>query len=187
VIPEDFQPQPDPRVRRLSRVVAVLLVVAFGACIAKGANGPANPALPKAASGFGTYGFGEVAFRIEPAPNQLRCALLATTADQRQRGLMQVLDLKGYAGMIFSFPVDGTGGFHMRNTPMPLSIAWFRADGTFVSSTDMAPCEDRDGCLVYDALGPYRYALEVPQGQLTTLGIGPGSRLRMDAVACPGH
>lgn len=185
MLPQDFHPEPDPRIKRLARTIVILLVVAFGACVAKGANGPADPALPRAAVGFEQYGFGEVAFRIEPAPNQLRCALLAANAVQRERGLMQVTNLKGYAGMVFRFPVDSNGGFHMRNTPMPLSIAWFTADGAFVSAIDMAPCEDRDGCHVYDAAGAYRYALEVPQGQLAALGIGPGSRLRLQAIACP--
>ena len=49
------------------------------------------------------------------------------TDAQRRMGLMRVTDLKGYVGMVFRFPTDSQSGFHMRNTPMPLSIAWFAA------------------------------------------------------------
>jgi uncharacterized membrane protein (UPF0127 family) len=183
VVPEDFRSPADPRLRVLAWVVAVMLVLGFGSCISEGADIPADPRLPQARE---FPGFGEVAFRIEPAPNQLRCALLASTEEQRARGLMEVRDLKGYAGMVFRFASDSQAGFHMRNTPMGLSIAWFAADGTFVSAQDMAPCDaDAPDCPVYSASAPFRYALEVPFGQLPALGVGQGSKLVLEATHCP--
>jgi uncharacterized membrane protein (UPF0127 family) len=181
---EDFDP-PDPQLAALRWVVVVLLAIGLGACIAKGANNPPDPKLLESR----IPGFGEIAFQIvksggQPAtPTQL-CALLAATDQQRQRGLMQITDLHGYPGMVFRFATDSQGGFHMQNTPMPLSIAFFSADGSFVSAADMAPCEDRPGCPVTGASGPYRYALEVPQGKLGELGIGPGSILLLTG-RCP--
>jgi uncharacterized membrane protein (UPF0127 family) len=65
---------------------------------------------------------------------------------------------------------------------MPLSIAWFDAAGKFVSATDMAPCPPGTAagkCPLFSAKGPYRFALEVPQGQLPSLGIGPGTTLEL--------
>ena len=183
--PEDLDP-PDPRVRILKWVVAVLLAVGFGACLAEGANEPADPELVESR----IEGFGEVAFSIQPAPGAApmtpaeQCALLAATEEQRARGLMTVTDLQGYPGMVFRYSADATGGYYMRNTPMPLSIAWFAADGTFVSSADMAPCGDQSDCPIYSATGAYRYALEVPQGQLPALGVGPGAVLQLNG-ACP--
>ena len=179
MLAEDLDP-PDPRVRILQWVIAALLIVGFGACIAEGADNPDDPELLE--SRF--EGFGEIAIRITPAegsgltPTE-ECALLAATEEQRARGLMEVTDLEGYPGMVFRYSVDSTGGYYMRNTPMPLSIAWFAADGTFVSAADMAPCDDRSDCPTYGATGPYRYALEVPQGELAALGIGPGSKLEL--------
>jgi uncharacterized membrane protein (UPF0127 family) len=185
VIPEDLDP-PDPRVRILRWVIVALLAVGFGACIAKGANEPDDPQLTQSR----LPGFGEVGFRIVPAataadltPTEL-CALLAATEQQQAQGLMRVTDLEGYPGMVFRFSSDSSGGFYMRNTPMPLSIAWFAADGSFVSSADMAPCGDRSDCPIYGASGNYRYALEVPQGHLAELGIGPGAKLELTG-ACP--
>ena len=114
----------------------------------------------------------------------LFCALLAETAQQRARGLMGRRDLAGYDAMLFRFEADTTGQFYMRNVPVPLSIAWFAADGRFVSSADMAPCPDMDGCPTYGASGPYRFAVEVLQGGLGSLGIGNGSVLTVNG-ACP--
>ena len=105
------------------------------------------------------------------------CVLTAVTVAQRERGLMQVTGFGGYSGMLFVWPSDTDGGFWMRNTPTPLSIAWFGADGGFVSSADMAPCADVESCPSYNPTGSYRFALEVPRGDLAELGIGPGSTL----------
>jgi uncharacterized membrane protein (UPF0127 family) len=129
-------------------------------------------------------GFGEVAFRVDGMGAALRCALLAETPQQLQRGLMHVTDLGGYDGMIFRFATDTTGGFWMKDTPMPLSIAWFDATGRFVSSADMDPCLGQTTCPTYPPGGPYRYALEVPQGRLPALGIGPGTTVTIGGT-CP--
>jgi len=108
------------------------------------------------------------------------CLLVAANDEQRQRGLMEVTDLGGYQGMVFVWDADASGGFWMRNTPTPLSIAWFDADGEFVSSADMAPCSaTAPDCPVYPSGGSYRFALEVFQGDLDELGVGPGSRLAL--------
>ena len=67
---------------------------------------------------------------------------------------MEVTDLQGYSGMAFVYEEDVENAFYMRNTPMPLSIAWIAADGSVVTITDMEPCEDRDGCPDLPAGGP---------------------------------
>jgi uncharacterized membrane protein (UPF0127 family) len=124
-------------------------------------------------------GFGEVAAVITGADGEPCevCLLAALTTDQRARGLMEVTDpaLGGYDGMVFAFETDVTSGFWMRNTPMPLSIAYFDADGVLVSQADMAPCPPETAtCPSYPADGPFRYAVEVPQGRLADIGVvGP--------------
>lgn len=84
--------------------------------------------------------------------------------------------LHGFAGMVFEFPRPTRTAFYMKDTPMPLSIAWFGADGRFVGADNMAPC-GAGPCPTYSAGVPYKYALEVPQGDLAGLGIGAGSVL----------
>jgi len=152
--------------------VAVLSVIAL---LTVGANGPADPSLG------GIPGFGEVAFQITPSGGQATagqfCALLAENEQQRARGLMGHRDLAGFDAMVFRFDADTDGPFYMRDVPVGLSIAWFGADGRFVSSTDMAPCADREGCPTYPPAAPYRLAVEVLQGGLGRLGVGEGSVL----------
>ncbi len=145
-------------------------------------------AAPRAAAS--SLGFGEVAFTVvraetRPATAPEHCALLAETAQQQARGLMGFRDLAGYDGMIFRFASDTTGPFYMRNVPVGLSIAWFAADGRFVSSTDMAPCPDQEGCPTYAPAGPYRLALEALQGGLGRLGVGEGSVLTVSGPCRP--
>ena len=109
------------------------------------------------------------------------CVLLADTPQNRARGLMEVDSLGGYDGMLFSFDGESFGSFYMLQTRIPLSIAFIAADGSFVSSTDMAPCPDDDDdppCPRYAPDAPYLMALEVPQGGLDELGIGPGATVR---------
>jgi uncharacterized membrane protein (UPF0127 family) len=126
-------------------------------------------------------GFGEVAIAVRDADGQVMgwCVLVAETDEQHQRGLMEVTDLKGYAGMLFVWESDIQAQFYMQNTPMPLSIAWFDPAGQLVSTEDMDPCETVGDCPLYGAAGPYRFALEVPQGELPGLGVEEGSVLRV--------
>lgn len=153
-------------------MVAVLSIIAL---LTVGANGPADPTLG------GIPGFGEVAFQVTPAGGQGTagrfCALLADNEQQRAQGLMGRRDLAGFDAMVFRFDADTDGGFYMRDVPVGLSIAWFGADGRFVSATDMAPCPDQDGCPNYPPKAPYRLAIEVLQGGLGRLGVADGSVL----------
>jgi len=83
--------------------------------------------------------------------------------------------------MAFVYDEPSTGQFWMRDTPLPLSIAFFAADGRFVSAADMDPCltGPAANCARYSARAPYVTAIEVPQGGLADLGIRRGSRLEL--------
>lgn len=101
------------------------------------------------------------------AGRDLLVAVAGTPADRRQ-GLMEVDDLGDLDGMLFVFPTDTTSGFWMKNTLIPLDIAFFGVDGRVVDSFTMQPCKS-DPCEVYDVAGPYRFALEMPAGSMPTL------------------
>lgn len=115
------------------------------------------------------------------------CLLAATTEAQRERGLMEVTDrtLGGYDGMVFVYPQAIDGAFWMRNTPQPLSIAYFDAKGKLVSTADMAPCEDSTSCPNYPAKAPFRYALEVPKGMLDDLKVTGAASIHLRIEHCP--
>ena len=102
----------------------------------------------------------------------------------RQRGLMGRKQLPHGAGMVFRFPQDHRGGFWMKDTLIPLSIAFFKADGTVVRVLDMPPCK-ADPCPSYDPERRYRGALEVNRGFLDELGVTEGWRLELRAGLPP--
>jgi uncharacterized membrane protein (UPF0127 family) len=136
---------------------------------------------PGPAGRAGLPGTGETAASVTAADGTVAacCLLVASESETRQRGLMEVTDLGGYQGMVFVWAEDTSSGFWMRNTPTPLSIAFFDAEGAFVGSSDMEPCEDSSDCPVHPSPGTYRFALEVFRGELDALGVGPGSTLAL--------
>lgn len=164
--------------------VWVLFALAMGACMSNGADTPADPTLQDSAR---IPGFAETSFKVTPASGKAaaRCAALADTPQTWTQGLTGRSDLGGYDGMVFVFTEDRDGTFHMTNVPLPLSIAWFDASGTFVSAADMAPCLGQATCPRYSATAPYRYALETTQGNLSNLGVGPGSVISVGG-SCTG-
>jgi hypothetical protein len=90
---------------------------------------------------------------------------------------MGVTDLGGLDGMLFVFQADSEGGFWMKNTLIPLDIAFFTADGGFVDALTMVPCVE-DPCPTYRPDGSYRYALEAPAGGLAF--VTPTARLELN-------
>jgi len=64
--------------------------------------------------------------------------------------------------------------FWMRNTLIPLSIAFLADDGTVVNVAEMKPQSDESHC----SARPVRYALEMNEGWFDKRGIKPGSRIR---------
>jgi uncharacterized membrane protein (UPF0127 family) len=74
------------------------------------------------------------------------------------------------SGMVFVFFEEQQGGFWMKNTLIPLSIAFFDAKGEILEIMDMEPCE-ADPCPVYDPGVTYMGALEVNQGAFDSWGV----------------
>jgi uncharacterized membrane protein (UPF0127 family) len=167
--------------RELSSADVAALSGDAPAALGAGLDAPPGPPHRVALANFdaGDLGFGEVAIAVTGPDGEVTgwCVLLAATSEQRQRGLMEVTDLGGYAGMLFVWDGDVSSSFYMRNTPTPLSIGWFDADGALVSTADMDPCADVEGCPTYPSGGRYRFALEVPQGSLDDVGVVGGSSL----------
>lgn len=88
---------------------------------------------------------------------------IADTPELRRQGLMNVPDLLDLDGMLFMFTEDSSGGFWMKDTLIPLDIAFFDTLGAYVDGFVMEPCTT-DDCPTYRPSGPYRYALEMAAG-----------------------
>lgn len=98
---------------------------------------------------------------------------VADTPAQRQRGLMAREQLAANGGMLFVFDAAGEHCFWMRNTPLPLSIAFIDESSRVVGLADMQPQSEALHCPAQ----PVRYALEIAQGGFARRAIVPGMRV----------
>lgn len=171
------------------RAAWAVLAAAFLAFVVRGGSAPADPYLAETEAGRRPLeGFGEVAFTVTDPRGRMAewCAMLAADDAQRQQGLMHQEDLRGYDGMVFRYDEPATGGFWMKNTIIPLAVAFFDAEGRFISAQGMDPCPpDAEVCPSYPAEAPFSFAIEVERGGLGALGIGPGSTVELGGSPCP--
>ena len=97
----------------------------------------------------------------------------AQTVAQRERGLMGRRELAADSGMLFRFDEVRRHCLWMKDTPLPLSAAFFDEDGVLVDVIDLEPFNTQIRC----SQRPARFALEMDQGWFAERGIGPGTRL----------
>jgi uncharacterized membrane protein (UPF0127 family) len=100
-------------------------------------------------------------------------AEVADSRMERSIGLMHRTELAAGAGMLFVYPAPRRLSFWMRNTLVPLSIAFIDARGTIVRISDMQPRDERHVPSDWPAL----YALEVPQGWFRESGVSIGDKV----------
>ncbi len=161
-----------------TRLACVLVVVAaLGGCV----RGPAETVgTPSAVSPTPT---------LKPSTDTVLIHFGDATVDAEvvykpedtQRGLMHRQELAEDGGMLFLFAGGPRGGgFWMKNTLIPLSIAYLRKveDGSFrvVDIQDMEPCDKGDDCPTYEAKALFDSALEVNQGWFDRNGVSEGGR-----------
>ncbi len=106
---------------------------------------------------------------------------VADTPERWAQGLMFRERLGEDEGMVFLFPGPQTGGFWMKNTLIPLSIAFFSQEGMILRILDMEPCR-ADPCPVYYPGVVYWGALEVNRGWFARRGVAPGGRVGGEAL-----
>ena len=144
------------------RIVLLAVLLALPAAAFAGAN------VERGTATITTRAGAKVAVRVE----------LARTGAARQRGLMNRPTLAANAGMVFLYPESHRGSFWMKNTLIPLDIAFADARGRILRVLTMQPCR-RDPCRVYDPKVAYRTALEVNAGSFRRWGVDAGDRLRV--------
>lgn len=98
---------------------------------------------------------------------------IADSDDERQEGLMNRDSLEDGSGMLFVYFEPTSGGFWMKDTRIPLSIAFIDEHQEIVKILDMDPCT-KDPCRVYEPGVTYMAALEVNQGAFDEWGIEEG-------------
>jgi uncharacterized protein len=98
---------------------------------------------------------------------------LARRPDEQRRGLMFRTSLPPDHGMLFFSSVDEVQTFWMRNTKIPLTIAYADASGRIVRIADLEPLDERP----VTSIAPARYALEMNRGWFAAHGVVAGDRI----------
>ena len=169
------RPAPAPRGARARRALSAAVAAVAAAAICGLA--PAPPAAAQAAPE-----------RPAPQPTLPRIdiqagmhvikAEVAADGPTRMRGLMMRERLGPNEGMLFVFEQKAGHCFWMKNTLIPLSIAFLDDDGTIANILDMKPHDESSHCPVR----PVRFALEMEQGWFAKRGLKPGARLSQPQV-----
>ncbi|MDR0901747.1 MAG: DUF192 domain-containing protein [Opitutaceae bacterium] len=153
----------------VSSLLGVLLALAFaGALGGCGGAGPGDEAR-KPASEYFPVKVGGQAVRMQLAVQQLEMA----------RGLMGRRDLAEDQGMVFVYQKPARMSFYMRNTPAPLDIGYFTADGVL---REIYPMYPNDETAVPSRGREMQFALEMNQGWFERHGVRPGAKLDLDAL-----
>ena len=95
---------------------------------------------------------------------------IADTPQRRAQGLMGRFSLASDAGMLFVYPDEAVRSFWMKNTPLPLSIAYLSKRGQIVHIAAMTPLSEEPVPSVH----PTMYALEMTQGWFKDHGVKVG-------------
>ena len=97
-------------------------------------------------------------------------AEVAASPESRQTGMMLRTSMPPHRGMLFVFPGVATHCMWMRNTLVPLSVAFLDDKGRIINVEDMQPRTEENHC----SARPARYALEMNLGWFKSRGLGPG-------------
>lgn len=161
------------------RITAGLLlaVLALGAC---NRGGDGTWSTDDGAIPVVTFEAGKV--RIETGTDTLELRVeFADREDQRMYGLMERDHLDPDAGMLFRYdePQEGSSGFWMYRTRIPLDIAFLDEDGRIVAIRSMEPCTSPNPrlCRIYSPGVGYSSALEVNRGYFAQHGVAVGDRV----------
>jgi uncharacterized membrane protein (UPF0127 family) len=143
---------------RLAVLLATALLLVAGVTRPAQAQSRAQPTLPTVKLTAGIH---------------VITAETATTPQSRTVGLMHRERLAPNHGMLFVFEDKSQQCFWMRNTLVPLTIAFIEDDGTIAQLADMAPKAEVNHC----SQKPVRYALEMEQGWFAKRGLAAGAKI----------
>lgn len=121
----------------------------------------------------------DVVFGSDPAALTIK-AEVAATAQERSEGLMGRTSLAPNTGMLFVFRGPVRVGFFMKDTLIPLDIA-FIGRGIVLEVRSMVPCKVSECPVTYPS-ATYEMALEVAAGTFARAGIGPGTTVSIEGA-----
>jgi uncharacterized membrane protein (UPF0127 family) len=154
------------------RLLALICVIGLLPAACSDSNPPAAQVLP------------ETPLTIEQGGQVQHITVeVASTEPQRETGLMWRQEMADDHGMLFVFPSDTKTGFWMKNTYIPLDIAYVWKAGEVLAIVHGKPLDTT----TLDPPGPYRYALEMNGGWFEGHGLGKGARVRFPQKLPQAH
>jgi uncharacterized protein len=154
------------------RAVVLLAVLSLAGCAhARTATGPVpNPSLhlPEARLVFAGSGGPELSLHVQ----------VAETAQSQATGLMHVKRMPDRTGMAFLFGEPTLTPFWMKDTLIPLDIAFWDGRGRIVTTFTMSPCK-ANPCRFYEPTTPYVGSVEMNAGLLAASGIRVGDKVTL--------
>lgn len=151
--PDDLRPLGDLKTRALRVMKTLAATAALALPVGAAAQG-----MPMMDLTVGMY-------RIE--------AEVAATQDDRMLGLMHRKAMPPQHGMLFVFNTSAQHCMWMRNTLIPLAVAFLDEQGRVINVEEMLPQTEDNHC----AVKPAKYALEMNAGWFKTRGFGPGTAI----------
>jgi uncharacterized membrane protein (UPF0127 family) len=150
--------------------VAALVLAALPAC---GGGSTPQPALVSARG----FPLGDVVVQRGSTTVLHLEVEIADTGAAREKGLMGVQQLTESQGMVFVFPRVHTAQFWMKDTLIPLDIAFWDAANHVVDTQSMTPCA-ADPCPTYASAQPYLDAVEMTAGLVAKAGVRAGDTVQ---------
>jgi len=126
----------------------------------------------------GTFGHGTLVLKADDGPVRLSVRIAASAEAQRQ-GLMGESTLPESAGMAFVHDEPSSAPFWMKDTTIPLSVAFWNSHHVIVDMLDMSPCTS-DPCPLYRSSSPYLGAVEVNRGFFERHGVRIGDAVELN-------
>lgn len=169
---------------RSAAVAAIATVATLMAGCGGGDSTPSVSAAAPTATATAAAAAATVTFP-DSSPASTLSVDVADDDDERARGLMGVTSLPPDEGMAFLYDRPTTERFWMRDTLIPLSIAFWDEQGRVVGLADMQPCPDGEPCPTYGAPLPYIGAVEANQGWFDQHGVGVGDSVVVKECCSP--
>lgn len=161
-------------------VMALLLASSLSACNVSGGDGPdPQPSNVETEASTPDEDFDSGKALIDTEEGSIFIDVeVAESTEEREIGLMDRESLPSDEGMLFVFFRPTDDGFWMKNTLIPLSIAFIDEDAKIVEILDMEPCREEQ-CEIYEPGVEYSAALEVNQGAFEEWGVQVGDRITL--------
>lgn len=166
---ENANPLSGARGRALALALLASAALVLAACGARSPSGPEDAA-PKTVADFFPIPLGG-------RPASLQVAVLEP---EQARGLMERRDLGADQGMIFVNAYPQQLRFWMHDTPTPLDIGYFAADGELAEIYPLRPFDEQT---VASRRGDLQFAVEMNRGWFSAHGVHPGDKLDLKALA----